>query len=210
MKRFLTALVIVAAMAVPALAAPAMTLRGIASGNHPFALVEIDHSTYLLGVGDTIGGKTIRSIGVRGVALNDGTVLHVSGGDEAPLGTTSLNTTRRQNRVASGEEDFYDNDTDVERPGDASFSGNALVPYYGGFGYAYPGLGYSGYAFDGYGYGSGYGSRYRRPHRPNGGAYGFGAGYVTGVAPGGYNPPGSGAPGQYNSGLTTYGRSRAR
>ena len=61
MKRLLAALVLAVTTAAPALAASPIVLRGIAAGAHPFALVEVDHATYLLGVGDTIGGRTIRS-----------------------------------------------------------------------------------------------------------------------------------------------------
>ncbi len=224
MKRSLAALFLTAAMGVPALAAPSMVLRGIASGSHPFALMEVDHSTYLLGVGDTIDGKTIRSIGINGVKLTDGTTLHVTGGDDAPVaGTTVVRNSSHARRVASDQEDFYENDTDVEGPpigygnyagyggygngagrdwgngfGNSAAGGSGYgygyAPFYGGYGYAYPGLGFSGYPYDGYGYGYGYGSRNR--YRPNNGSYG--SGYNGGAYGFGAGFGAPFAPGRYN------------
>ncbi len=238
MNRFpaLAALAVASLVALPltALAAPSgLLLRGVASGAHPYALLELDRATYLLRVGDRIGGRTIRAIDSHGVRLSDGTQLHVSSapgaatasggsGDvtvEARPRAASVSRGRRRNDdgddqelVAGGRDAGYSGYGEVPR-GDRSGAPPAQYPADNAYGAGYGSAGNYGYgsgSFYGtqnYGYGSGY------VYGPNsaygyGSNYGYGPNYGHGPNAGygyGYGPSDGYGPGAYPSNQNGYG-----
>ena len=58
--------------------ASAARVTAIVTGPHPFALVDEGGATRVVGTGERIAGETIAAIGLDGVRLANGTMLHVA------------------------------------------------------------------------------------------------------------------------------------
>lgn len=60
--------------------APFAVLEAVATGGVPHALVQIGQSVELVGVGDTLGGARVVSIGTASLRLSNGAVLAIGQG----------------------------------------------------------------------------------------------------------------------------------